>query len=285
MAWTDAYQYAGKIFGKHSTAVNGSATQNQGTNQADANLPLKARIGGVLQLQKTPFIRAISQGSLIVMPDDGNCLIRAISRVRLEIAGSLYRYYLNTGDQDANESFVQLYQNEQGDISEVMYYQRLTRFIPETIEDQQAFSGEAGAGLGDRTYTLWRAQLETQLVDNGLDAATSASNSAGNLVSNLDSVFGDGDQIDYSRDAGDPDKEFVAPFKAQESRIDDAIGQHGLLQDIVFMPYSRALDSLRESLLICTEIVRSRDGDTSRREIHVDFMVGIPVELDRLLIQ
>ncbi|MET3115967.1 hypothetical protein AAKU64_000170 [Undibacterium sp. GrIS 1.8] len=277
MAWTEAYQYAGKILGKHSSVANGLANQHQDSNQADANLPLKARIGGVLQLQKTPFIRAISQGSLIAMPDDGNCLIRAISRVRLEIAGSLYRYYLNTGDQDANESFVQLYQNEQGDISEVMYYQRLTRFVPETIEDQQAFSGEAGAGLGDRTYSLWRAQLEAQFVDNGLDAAT--------LANNLNSIFGDSDQIDYSRDAGDPNSEFVAPFKAQESRIDDAIGQHGLLQDIVFMPYSRALDGLRESLLISTEIVRSRDGDTSRREIHVDFMIGIPVELDRLLIQ
>ncbi|MFZ6815076.1 DUF2491 family protein [Undibacterium sp. Rencai35W] len=270
MAWKDAYQYAGKLFGKHSnTTVASAESQHQQAAREDVNLPLRARIGGVVNLQKTPFIRAVSQGSLISMPEEKDALIRAISRVRLDIAGSLYRYYLLTGDQDDKECFIQLYQNDAGDISELMYYSRLTRLIPESSEDQEAYSGSAGYGLGDRSYTLWREQLTGLAWDEA----------------SLDSIFGDAGHLDYSRDAGDPLSDFVAPFQAQESRIDDASGQHGLIQDLIFMPYSRALEGQRESLLISTEIVRSQDGDSNRRQIHVDFMIGIPVELDRLLIQ
>ncbi|MCU6434221.1 DUF2491 family protein [Undibacterium sp. Jales W-56] len=270
MAWKDAYQYAGKLFGKYSNndLVN-SASEHRQARREDVDLPLRARIGGVVQLQKSPFIRALSQGSLISMPEEKDSLIRAISRVRLEIAGSLYRYYLLTGDQDDKECFIQLYQNEAGDISEVMYYSRLTRLIPESSADQEAYSGSAGYGLGDRSYTLWREQLSSLAWDEA----------------SLNSIFGDAGHLEFSRDAGDPLSDFVAPFQAQESRIDDAGGQHGLMQDLIFMPYSRALDGQRESLLISTEIVTSQDGDSSRRRIHVDFMIGIPVELDRLLIQ
>jgi hypothetical protein len=54
------------------------------------------------------------------------------------------------------------------------------------------------------------------------------------------------------------------------------------------MPYKRQIgqiDGSLEYLLITTEIVTSQDGDTARREIHVDFMIGIPVEADRVQIQ
>ena len=52
------------------------------------------------------------------------------------------------------------------------------------------------------------------------------------------------------------------------------------------MPYVRTLpDGGREYLLITTEIVESVDGDANRRGIHVDFVVGIPIEQERIVIQ
>ncbi|MBI3283756.1 MAG: DUF2491 family protein [Burkholderiales bacterium] len=239
----------------------------------DAGLPLGARIGSLVHLQMTPLIRAQSAGSLIAMPGEAELRVLAISRVQLQMSGSLYRYYLNC-DEDGTEKFLQLYCDANGEVSELLYCSRLTRLIPETSEDQQAYLGEDGYGLGDRSYTLWRAQL----AELGMSATA------------LDSAFAAA-SLEYFRDAGDAACEFVAPFRGSETRIDDAGGRHGLQQDIVFMPYSRQLGDeagnsmQRELLLISTEIVRSRDGDRSRREIHVDFMIAIPLEMERLTLQ
>ena len=270
MAWKDAYNYAGKLFNRASS----DATQQHHAGQReDANLPLNARIGSVIAIQKSPLIRAMSQGSLITLPDEGETLIRAISRIQTELSGNLYRYYLNVGDELHAEKFLQLYANDTGAISEVMYCSRLTRLIPATMEDQEAYLGEAGYGLGDSSYTLWRSQLE----DMGRDEA------------DLSSIFADADSLVYQRDVGTAEQDFVNPFRAIETRIDDALGKEGLKQDIVFMSYSRKLGGdhgdQREILLISTEIVESEDGDHTKRGIYVDFMIAIPVELDRLVVQ
>jgi hypothetical protein len=61
---------------------------------------------------------------------------------------------------------------------------------------------------------------------------------------------------------------------------------HGLRQEMYFMPYVRELagggqrisaDHHRDH--------RKRDGDASKRGIHVDFVIGIPVEQQRIVIQ
>jgi hypothetical protein len=220
-------------------------------------------------LQKSPFIRAISEGSLIDMPTDSQSVIKAISRVKLNLSGSLYRYYLQTGDVSEKEIFLQVYVNEQGQVSEAIYCTQLTRLIPETDEDQQIFMGLAGYGLGDKRYSLWRFQLEE------LDY----------VESDLQVIFGGDETIDYCRDAGDMEQEFLAPFTGLEVRLDDAMGQRGLQQEIYFMPYKREVKGSAEYLFITTEIIQTKNGDASQREIHVDFMVGIPVELERLVIQ
>lgn len=262
MAWQEVYRYAGKMFGAAEPVPQ------------DAGLPLGARIGSLVHLQMTPLIRARSAGSLIAMPADGEMRVVAISRVQLEMSGSLYRYYLNC-DEDGTEKFLQLYCDADGEIGELLYCSRLTRLIPETVDDQQAYLGESGCGLGDRSYSLWRAQLAEMDMEEA----------------SLDSAFADADSLEYFRDAGDPECEFVAPFRGVETRIDDAGGRHGLQQDLVYMPYSRRLgaedvdSAQRELLLIGTEILRSRDGDRSRRGIHVDFMIAIPLETERLTLQ
>ena len=270
MAWKDAYNYAGKLFNR---ASSDSTEQHHAGQREDANLPLNARIGSVIAIQKSPLIRAISQGSLITLPDEGETLIRAISRIQTDMSGNLYRYYLHVGDDQHAEKFLQLYANDTGAISELMYCSRLTRLIPETIEDQQAYLGEAGYGLGDSSYTLWRSQLE----DMGLNNA------------DLSAIFADAESLVYQRDVGTAEQDFVSPFRGVETRIDDAIGKQGLKQDIVFMPYSRKLGGengdQREILLISTEIVESEDGDSAKRGIYVDFMIAIPVELERLVVQ
>ncbi len=262
MGWKDAFDYMRGMAAKQG--VNAAALRQ------DEGLPLGARIGGLIQLQKTPFIRAQSNGSLIRMPTDADTRIVAVSQIKLNLAGGLYRFYLATGDDDAREKFLQVFRDGQGQVAEIMYCTQLARVIPETAEDQDAYTGVSGCGLGDQSYTLWREQLG----DVGLDE------------SELDAVFGSSDRIDYLRDAGDANAAFLAPFTGKETRIDDAGGIQGLQQEMYFMPYVRELaGGGREYLLITTEIIASVNGDASKRGIHVDFVIGIPVEQERVVIQ
>lgn len=271
MGWRDALQY-----------VKGAAEKKgfgDDSAQQDLGLPLGARIGGLVQLQKTPFIRAISSGSFIEMPTDAQNIIKAISRVNLSISGSVYRYYLSfdnglsRGDGGSKEIFLQVYVNSQGEVGDIIYCSQLTRIIPETEDDQNLFMGLSGAGLGDKNYCLWREQL----AELGYGEA------------DLHAAFGSAEAIEYWRDAGDPDQDYIQPFVGSETRLDDAQGVTGLKQEIYYMPYRRELkEDLAgnlEYLFITTEIVQSQNGDSGRREIHVDFMIGIPLELERIVIQ
>ena len=266
MGWKDALQYV-----KGAAEKKGFLDESV---QQDLGLPLGARIGGIIQLQKTPFIRAISNGSFIEMPVDSQNIIKAISCVNLNISGKVYRYYLALGDAGQKEIFLQIYVNAQGEIGDIVYCSQLTRIIPETEEDQQLFMGLSGYGLGDRSYCLWREQL----AELGYGEA------------DLRAAFGDEEAIEYWRDAGDPEQEFIQPFIGSETRLDDAQGINGLKQEIYYMPYRREINTQEgggslEYLFITTEIVKSQNGDSSKRDIHVDFMVGIPVELERVVIQ
>jgi hypothetical protein len=261
MGWSDAYNY-----------LRNGAARLAGVEapRTDRDLPLGACIGSVVSMQQSPLLRAAGDGSLITLPDADDNRIVAVSQIKLKQSGGLYRYYLETGDGDDKEKFLQVYQNGAGQVAEVMYCTQLARVIPETVEDQEAYMGLAGSGLGDRSYTLWRAQLD----DIGLDEA------------DLDLVFGNSDGVDYWRDAGDPEAEFVTPFSGTETRLDDASGHTGLRQEMYFMPYVRELRSGgNEYLLITTEIISSVNGDASKRGIHVDFVIGIPVEQERIVIQ
>jgi hypothetical protein len=260
MAWKDVFSYVRGIAANKGVAKDG---------RADDQVPMGARIGSLVQLQRSPLIRAQADGSLVAMPDDGDTRVLAISQIRLEPDAALYRLYLATGDRDAKEKFLQVFSADDGALAEILYCTQLARVIPESADDQDAYTGVAGYGLGDASYTLWREQLADQL-----DAAT------------LATVFGDADRIDYARDAGGRNADFVAPFTGSETRIDDAGGVRGLRQQLYFMPYVRTLaGGGREYLLISTEIIDSVDGDSSRRGIHVDFVIGIPLEPERVTVQ
>ncbi|MFL6634410.1 MAG: DUF2491 family protein [Massilia sp.] len=261
MAWKDVFSYV------RAVAANKGVTK--GETRADDAAPLGARIGSVVQIQMSPIIRAQANGSLIAMPAAADTRILAVSQIRLQPSTELYRLYLDKGDDAADEKFLQVFCGDDGRVAEVLYCTQLARIIPETADDQDAYTGMAGYGLGDAGYTLWREQLADMLG-----------------AAELATVFGDADRVDYTRDAGAPDAQFVQPFKGRETRIDDAEGMHGLRQEMYFMPYVRQLaDGSREYLLITTEIVESVDGDANKRGIHVDFVIGIPVEQERIVIQ
>jgi hypothetical protein len=260
MAWKDVFSYV--------RGIAASKGVTEGDARVDAGLPLKARIGSVVQLQRSTIIRAQANGSLVAMPDEGDTRILAVSQLRLQPGTELVRLYLDKGDADADEKFLQLFCGDDGEVAEILYCTQLARVIPETADDQDAYTGMAGYGLGDQGYTLWREQLADMLDEAALASA-----------------FGDSERLDYVRDAGDSST-FVQPFKGIEIRIDDARGVHGLRQELYFMPYVRELaGGGREYLLITTEIIESVDGDTSKRGIHVDFVIGIPLEQERVLIQ
>jgi hypothetical protein len=255
MAWKDVFSYVRGMADKRG--------MTDGAARADDGLPLGARIGSLVQMQQSPVIRAQANGSLI------DTRVLAVSQLKLEPRTELYRFYLVKGDEDGKEKFLQVFCGPDGTVAEILYCTGLARVIPETVEDQQAYTGEAGYGLGDPGYTLWREQLADMLSPADLAA-----------------VFGELDRLDYTRDAGAREAAFVAPFQGQEIRIDDAQGTHGLRQQLYYMPYVRQLASgEREILLITTEIVDSVDGDAGRRGIHVDFVIGIPVEPERIVIQ
>jgi hypothetical protein len=262
MSWKNALNYLRGI-GRKQGAV-------EPTQRKDNNLPFNARIGSLVKLQSSPFLRAQAAGSIVHMPDLMHDVVRAIGHVKLNFPGNIYRFYLEKGDDGIKpERFVQVVVNSAGVVVERMYCERLCRFVPESAEDQEAFTGEAGYGLGAFTYSLGAEQLAQAGVAPGLLAAA--------LNGKPELVFG--------RAAGQVAQEFVKPFKGTEVRIDDVAGAQGLEQSIWFMPYARELDGLAEHLLITTELVTSKDGDDSRRSIHVDMTLAIKLDESGVSIQ
>jgi hypothetical protein len=263
MGWKDVFGYTRRIAAEKGVG---------NTSRPDDGVPLGARIGSLVQLQRSPVIRAQANGSLVAMPGDGDTRVLALSQLRLQPGATLYRLYLATGDTDDKEMFLQVMgsgDDTDGGVAEILFCTQIARMIPETVEDQEAFTGNAGYGLGDPGYTLWREQLAGMLGE-----------------AELATVFGDADRVEYARDAGNPGAPFVKPFTGQEIRIDDAEGKRGLRQQLYYMPYVRTLaGGGREYLLITTEIVDSVDGDAGRRGIHVDFVIGIPIEAERVVVQ
>jgi hypothetical protein len=262
MGWKNALSYLKGLGTKHGVIEDQA--------RKDANLPLGARIGSLVTLQASPFVTAELAGSLLSTPEMLQDVVRSIGHVKLNFPGNIYRLYLETGDDDTKpERFIQIVVDPAGVVVERMYCQRLCRFVPATDDDQAAFTGEGGYGLGAITYALGREQLEQA----GLDPER------------IQTAVGEAPELVFEREAGNAFDEFVVPFKGSETRIDDAAGTRGLEQSIWFMPYMRSLGSVTEHLLITTELVNSKDGSDGKRSIHVDMTLGIQLDESRLSIQ
>ncbi|MFN9470913.1 hypothetical protein [Acidovorax sp.] len=256
MSWTAAVNKARSLLGKLTT--------DSPTLAADASVPLGGRIGGSISFDTSAFL--LASNSLVPPPDD-LVQIMSISRLRADLQGAVHRLYIARGDtgSDAPECFLQIYTDAAGQARELVYYHRILRLIPASQAEQAAYLGEGGAGLGQGTFTLCREQFD------GLDLPPAL----------VERAFGDDDAIASSLSAGNPSQKHVPPFRGIETRIDDSLGHNGLRQEVVFMPYRRDVaGGGEEQLLISTEVVQEQDGDSSRREIHVDFMVGLVLSPD-----
>lgn len=262
MSWTQALRHAKAFVHKRIGGADGTANAT-----ADAGAPLGAAVGSLLTLKVNTFLRA--SGSLVGLPPASNRVV-SISRLRVPLDGAVHRLYTSRGDAGGDESFVQVWTDAEGEPCEIAYFRRLLRLIPTTAEEQAAFMGEGGQGLGQTTFGVARAQVEGL----GLDPAL------------IEAAFGEAEGLEYTRCAGDETVDFIAPYSGVENRIDDRSGETGLRQDIVFMPYRRTLPTgQEEQLLISTEIVRDRNGDAGAREIHVDFMVGLVLTKEGVVVQ
>ena len=87
MSWTDAYNH----LRDGGPRVGGAAAP-----PTDRDLPLGARIGSLVWLQQSPLLGAMADGSLIALPETDDNGIVAVSHIRLQQTGGLYRYYLDT---------------------------------------------------------------------------------------------------------------------------------------------------------------------------------------------
>lgn len=242
---------------------------HDGPKTADQAAPLNARIGGIVQYQQAPFLKALAAGTLFDLPNGeaGKSPIRALSHVRLEAAGSIWRLHEVLGDPLNDDSrFIQLYVNEQGELVEALACSRLASYVPDP-DELPYLIGEAQAGLGDQEYTLDRDTLR----------------GCGLTEAELTAVLADAQTLVYTRDI--QGQAYVAPLQGTETRIDDPAGQHGLQADIWFMPYTRTLrDGSVEYLLIQLYKVLSQDGNADRQAVYVQIWVGIPLEKERVTV-
>lgn len=235
----------------------------------DNDLPLGARVGGLLTLPRADF--ALLDNTLLKVPGDSQMPIVGIGRLRFEADASLavYRLYTNLGDTMTGKdtAFLQVLcrSGNPNDILDVAYYEHLARQFPESEEEQAAFQGN-GFGLGELTFWLG----DDLIAEAGLPSDKTAA------------LIGTGEDgaLRYTRDGGGGD--YVRPFMATETRIHDAYGDKGAKLSSAFMLYQRELPGTKlERLLISFDVVDSQDGK-ARQAVYVNYLVGLELDPARL---
>lgn len=256
------FELGKRILGKKIDAAKAAANE---LPRQDNGLPFGARIGSLMEIPRASF--AILDGTLLKVPASAQMQVEAVGRVRLEADPSLelYRLYTETGNRrtDEGQTFLQVLMQD-GQPVEATYYQQLFRLVPTSKEEQAAYQGQ-GYGLGELWYNLGADQLALAKLTEDQIAA----------------LLNGAEALDYQRDTPVTD-DYVRPYAASESRLDDPTGMKGMHQKMHFMPYVRTLpDGNREQLLISFEVVESVDGQRAP-EVHVDFLVGLTLEPQKL---
>jgi hypothetical protein len=226
----------------------------------DTGLPYGGRIGSLAQIGEATILVAVTLGSIIDSPKTGEVTIKAISRIRLQGWPehlALYRYYLATGDGGEKERYIQV-MTDHGEPKEVIYFASIYRLFPDSSDTIRFYTGEDEAErIGQREWVFARSDLLTFLNQEQLQA------------------LGDKPELVYARAIGDDD--YHPPIQGVENRIDDAVGDKGVRQKIWCTPHTRTLDgNIQEHLYVSLEAMDSHDGK-AERDVHVDFMVGIPI--------
>lgn len=230
----------------------------------DVGLPFGTKIGGLLEIPRASF--ALLDGTLLTMPASAQMQIESVGRVRLDADPrlELYRLYTAKGSSlnDQGQAFLQVIMRDGAPV-ESTYYQQLFRLTPTTAEEQEAYLGH-GYGLGDQFYQLGADQLEL----------------AGLRPGKIEALLQGAESLEFVRDTP-VDAEYVRPYQATESRLDDPTGMKGMRQRIHFMPYRREVTGGVEQLMISFEVVESVDG-VSAPAVHVDFQIGLTLEPQKI---
>lgn len=252
-------QLASRILGKKVDAVKEKVSQEEGLPRQDDDLPLGIRIGSFITLPRARF--AMLSETLIQVPELAQLEVISIGRLRVSTAQGLniFRFYTDKGSafNDRGQEYLQVAVNG-SEILEVSYWRQLLRTIPDA-DEIEAYRGQ-GWGLGELRYTL------------GMDLLSNADADQAMLID----LIGDEGEFYYDRDAGG-DANYVAPYVAEESRLDDPFGEMGQKQEVRFMPYVRDVSGGREMLMINFEDVNSVNG-SSVRDLHVDYHIGIALD-------
>ncbi len=224
-------------------------------------LPMGMDFGKVMNI--SPVVFALVDDSLVSAPDSRQNIITSISSLK-DMSGTrlAFRAYVSNGDAN-QEQYLQVTANPND--FEAIWFTTLHRHYPQTMEELEAFQGK-GFGSGDTTFTLARELLESVGIEQKI----------------LDKVYKNEDNLVYSREFEGDD--YVAPIKSVETRMDSADQTKGMEQKNNFMLYSRMLDNKeKEFLWISLEAETTRNGQISN-EVHVDFMVGLAVNKNRISI-
>ena len=224
-------------------------------------LPMGLDFGKVINI--SPVVFALIDDSLVTPPSARQNIITSLSSLKDKQGDRIaYRAYVSNGD-NGQEQYFQVTANP--DNFEGIWFTTMHRHYPQTSEELAAFMGK-GFGSGESEFNISRAMLE----------------SVGYESKVLDKVFKNMDNLTYSREIGEGD--YVAPMSGLETRMDSADKEEGVEQKTNFMLYSRVLDNKeKEFLWISLEAEQTRNGITSN-EVHVDFMVGLNVNKNRISI-
>lgn len=245
----------------HDAATRATTALTPKRSTQDSGLPLGGRIGGYAKVDEAAIFTATVLGSFVIAPSIGEAKITAISRVRLDgwpDEMGMFRYYLAKGDDGDKERFIQVV-TRNGVVSEVVYFTSLTRLYPDSVDGLRYYSGELGdEGIGGTEWVFTRDDLKGLLTD-----------------AQFNDLPADKAEIAWNRAVGSGDH--VLPVRGMENRIDDAVGDMGLRQELYIMPHERVLEGgLVEHLLVSLEVVKSHNGEPEK-DVHVDFMIGIPL--------
>lgn len=245
----------------HDVVARATTALTPKRSTQDSDLPLGGRIGGYAKVDEAAILTATMLGSFVVAPSIGEAKITAISRVRLggwPDEMGMFRYYLAKGDDGEKERFIQVV-TQKGVVSEVVYFTSLTRLYPDSVNGLKYYSGELGnEGIGGAEWVFTRDDLKGLLTDT-----------------QFNSLPADKADVSWNRAVGSGDH--VLPVHGTENRIDDAVGDMGLRQELRIMPHERVLEGgLVEHLLVSLEVMKSHNGE-QEKDVHVDFMIGIPL--------
>lgn len=229
------------------------------TTTQDIKIPHNFQLGSVVKV--SPVVFALKPQESLVQPINTEVNVSAISSLKNKHGErTSFRAYVE--QEDDKDAFFQVTNNPN---SPIVWFTHLYRFYPQTQEDMDAFMG-LGYGNGDKEFPFNKSML--------MDANVPEHK--------IELLLGNEEQLVFTRMWGDSD--YLEPILEYETKKTDISSEKGIAQECRTMLYCRQLsDDSIEYLLISLEAEESKDGKVSN-EVHVDFMIGCDIDVNRISI-